>query len=105
MKEPDENYENEDVHESLVQNHESEQEVAHVSRWSKYTDQTAEGPNGHEDEEEDENFYTEIRTDSEAKEPGKGRKSPLQSLLVALMIIVRMRSHGLVVLAIRESRI
>uniref|UniRef100_A0A672KS07 UPF0544 protein C5orf45 homolog n=1 Tax=Sinocyclocheilus grahami TaxID=75366 RepID=A0A672KS07_SINGR len=35
------------------------QEVTHVSRWSKYTDQTAESPNGHEDEEEDENVYTE----------------------------------------------
>lgn len=49
--------------------------MAHVSRWSKYTDQTAEGPNGHEDEEEDENVYTEIRTDSEAKEPGTTQHS------------------------------
>ncbi|XP_052470175.1 MRN complex-interacting protein isoform X1 [Carassius gibelio] len=56
--EPDENYENEDVPESLVQNHQSEQEVAHVSRWSKYTNQTTEGPNEHEDEE-DKNVYTE----------------------------------------------
>ncbi|KAK2890564.1 hypothetical protein QQF64_006649 [Cirrhinus molitorella] len=59
QREPDENYGSEDVHEGLVQNHKAEQEVAHVSRWSKYTDQTAEGPNGHEDEEEDENVYTE----------------------------------------------
>ncbi|XP_050960375.1 MRN complex-interacting protein [Labeo rohita] len=57
--EPDENYGSEDVNESLVQNHKSEQEVAHVSRWSKYTDQTAEGPDRQEDEEEDENVYTE----------------------------------------------
>ncbi|XP_043113083.1 MRN complex-interacting protein isoform X2 [Puntigrus tetrazona] len=54
--EPDENY----VQESLDQNPESE-EVAHVSRWSKYTDQTAEAPNRHEDEGEDENVYTERR--------------------------------------------
>uniref|UniRef100_A0A8C1MLI7 MRN complex interacting protein n=1 Tax=Cyprinus carpio TaxID=7962 RepID=A0A8C1MLI7_CYPCA len=59
QRDPDENYENEDFHESLDHNPKSEQEVAHVSRWSKYTDQTAEGPNGHEDEEEDENVYTE----------------------------------------------
>uniref|UniRef100_A0A673FKA9 UPF0544 protein C5orf45 homolog n=1 Tax=Sinocyclocheilus rhinocerous TaxID=307959 RepID=A0A673FKA9_9TELE len=56
QREPDEN---EDVYESLDQNPKSEQEVAHVSRWSKYTDQTAEGPNGHEEEEEDDNVYTE----------------------------------------------
>ncbi|XP_016308716.1 UPF0544 protein C5orf45 homolog [Sinocyclocheilus anshuiensis] len=36
----------------------NQQEAARVSRWSKYTDQTAEGPNGHEDDE-DENVYTE----------------------------------------------
>ncbi|XP_073676510.1 MRN complex-interacting protein [Garra rufa] len=59
QSEPDENYGSEDVHESLVQNHKSEQEVVNVSRWNKYTDQTAEGPNEHEDEDEDENVYTE----------------------------------------------
>ncbi|XP_056328476.1 MRN complex-interacting protein [Danio aesculapii] len=52
----DEKNENENVYEVL--DHKSEQEEAHVSRWSKYTDQTAEGPN-EEDEEEDENVYTE----------------------------------------------
>lgn len=46
--------ENEDVYEVL--DHKSEEE-AHVSRWSKYTDQTVEGPN-EQDEEEDENVYT-----------------------------------------------
>ncbi|XP_058654423.1 MRN complex-interacting protein isoform X2 [Onychostoma macrolepis] len=55
QREPDEN---EDVLESLDQNPKSE-EVDQVSRWSKYTDQTAEGPNGHENEEEEENIYTE----------------------------------------------
>lgn len=33
--------------------------MAHVSRWSKYTDSSAEGPDEHEDEEEEQNVYTE----------------------------------------------
>uniref|UniRef100_A0A8C1YE01 Uncharacterized protein n=1 Tax=Cyprinus carpio TaxID=7962 RepID=A0A8C1YE01_CYPCA len=36
----------------------------------------AEGPNGHEDEEEDENFYTEIRTDSEKISTSKSFGGP-----------------------------
>lgn len=37
-----------------------QQGEAHVSRWSKYTDQTTEGPNEEkDDEDEDENVYTE----------------------------------------------
>ncbi|NP_001296775.1 MRN complex-interacting protein isoform X1 [Danio rerio] len=52
----DEENENEDVYEVL--DPKSEQGEAHVSRWSKYTDQTTEGPN-EEEEDEDENVYTE----------------------------------------------
>ncbi|XP_048032056.1 MRN complex-interacting protein isoform X2 [Megalobrama amblycephala] len=59
--EQDDEYENEDVNEDLDQDpmDKSEQEVTHVSRWSKYTDPSAEDPDEHEDEEEDENVYTE----------------------------------------------
>ncbi|XP_051715884.1 MRN complex-interacting protein isoform X2 [Ctenopharyngodon idella] len=58
--EQDDEYENEDVHEGLDQDQmDKSEEVAHVSRWSKYTDSSAEGPDEHEDEEEEQNVYTE----------------------------------------------
>lgn len=49
-------------------------------------------------------MFLQKDTDSEAREPGKGRKSPLQSLLVAVMVTVRTRSHGLVVLGLRDVK-
>ncbi|XP_067240621.1 MRN complex-interacting protein isoform X2 [Chanodichthys erythropterus] len=55
--EQDDEYENEDLDQDQMDK--SEQEVAHVSRWSKYTDPSAEGPDEHEDEEEEQNVYTE----------------------------------------------
>ncbi|XP_052010644.1 MRN complex-interacting protein [Xyrauchen texanus] len=48
----------EGVHEDLDKDNESQQGLTAVSRWTKYTAQTAEGPMGDEDEEE-ENVYTE----------------------------------------------